>query len=142
MRALARVDHVRDGRAWLACESDSSGCTTCASGRGCALRRLDRTGAGLLEVPAQGPAGALLAEGDAVTIEVSERELLRAAFAAYLPPLAGILAGPLLATHLAAGDELAAVAAAGIGLLLGWVVSRAWLRRAPPRLELSGLDGP
>ena len=64
-----------------------------------------------------------------------------ATFAAYLPPLAGILAGPLLATHLAAGDELAAVVAAGIGLLLGWVVSRAWLRRTPPRLVLSGLDG-
>jgi positive regulator of sigma E activity len=91
-------------------------------------------------VPAQGAGGALLAPGDAVTVQVSEGELLRAAFAAYLPPFAGVLAGPLLAIHLAATDELAAVAASGIGLLLGWAVSRAWLRRAPPRFELSGPD--
>jgi positive regulator of sigma E activity len=137
MRTLARVHDVREGRAWLACEAASAGCAACGGRRGCTLRWLDRSGGGLLVVPAQGAGGPPLAPGDAVTVEVSEGELLRAAFAAYLPPLAGVLAGPLLAIHLAATDEPAAVAAAGIGLLLGWAVSRAWLRRVPPRFELS-----
>jgi positive regulator of sigma E activity len=135
MRTRARVHDVRDGRAWLECETAAGACTACAGGRGCALRWLGRSGSGLLEVPAQGPGGAALAPGDALTIEVSDGELLRAATAAYVPPLLGLLAGPVLARLLAAGDPIA-VAAAGLGLALGWAASRAWLRRSPPRVEL------
>jgi positive regulator of sigma E activity len=137
MRTRARVHDVREGRAWLACEAATGACTACAAGRGCALRLLGPSGGGLLEVPAQGPGGTLLARGDALTIEVSDRELLRAAVAAYVPPLIGLLAGPLVATLLSASDRIA-VAAAGAGLVLGWAVSRACLRRSPPHVELCG----
>lgn len=139
MRTRARVHDVREGRAWLACEAVAGTCTSCAGGRGCALRLLGPSGSRLLEVPAQGPGGTRLSPGDALTIEVSDRELLRAAVSAYVPPLIGLLAGPLVATLLSASDGIAVVAA-GAGLVLGGAVSRACLRRSPPQVELLETD--
>ena len=135
MRTAARVHDVRAGRAWLACET-AAGCPSCSGGRGCALRWLSRPGQPLLEVPERRPDGGRLAPGEAVTIEVPEGELLGAAARAYLPPLAGLLAGPLLAVTWAAG-ELAVLAAAVAGLAAGWVLARGWLRRSPPRYRLA-----
>jgi len=137
MRTRARVHDVREDRAWLECEAATGACTSCAGGRGCALRLLGPSGSRLLEVPAQGPGGTLLAQGDALTIEVGDRELLRAAVAAYVPPLVGLLTGPMVAALLSASDGIA-VAAAAAGLVLGWAVSRAYLRRSPPLVELRG----
>lgn len=90
----------------------------------------------MLEVPEQGADGTRLVPGAAVDLEVDDGELLRAALLAYLPPLAGLLGGPALATYLAAAGEAAAVAAATAGLAAGWAASRAWLRRAPPRYRI------
>ena len=41
------------------------------------------------------PEGTPLRPGDSVIIEVDDGELLRAAALAYVPPLAGLLAGPV-----------------------------------------------
>lgn len=135
MRTVARVQDVRAGRAWLACET-AAGCPSCSGGRGCALRWLSGPGEPLLEVPEQRPDGGRLAPGEAVAIEVPEGELLRAAARAYLPPFAGLLAGPLLAVAWTA-DDLAALLAAIAGLAAGWAAARGMLRRSPPRYRLA-----
>ena len=142
MKAVARVQDVRQGRAWLACETASVACAACAGSRGCALRWLGRPGEPTLEVPERRADGTRLAPGDGVVLEVSDGELLRTAALAYLPPLAGLLGGPLAAILLDSRSEGVAVVAAAIGLALGWGTSRAWLRHSPPRYELSAAEPP
>jgi len=143
MKATARVRDVREGRAWLACETTAVACAACAGGRGCALRWLGRAGGGTkLEVPARGIDGRRLAPGDGVTLEVSDGELLRLAALAYLPPLAGLLGGPLAAMLLDLRSEPVAVVGAAFGLALGWGASRSWLRRSPPRYQIRAAEQP
>lgn len=136
MHALARVRDVRSDRLLLACESVAASCGACAGGRGCALRWLARPGGSTLEVDATALGGSQLRPGDAIELEVDDGELLRAALFAYLPPLVGLLGGPMVAAGVAPGHELAALGAAGGGLAAGWVVARWWLRRSPPRYRL------
>jgi len=142
MRTTARVRDVRDGRAWLACEAAASTCDACNGGRGCALRWLARAEGAVLEVPAEAADRRRLATGDGILVEVSDGELLRAALLAYLPPLAGLLAGAGFATVLAPGGQAIAMLASLAGLVAGWSVSRAWLRRSPPRYRLQLEAGP
>lgn len=142
MRTAARVRDVRDGRAWLACEAAASACDACSGGRGCALRWLARAEGAVLEVPAEAADGRRLAAGDGILVEVSDGELLRAAMLAYLPPLVGLLAGAGFAALLAPASQAAAVLASLAGLVAGWAVSRAWLRRSPPRYRLQVEEGP
>ena len=142
MRTTARVRDVRDGRAWLACEAAASTCHACSGGRGCALRWLARADGAVLEVPAEAADGRRLATGDGILLEVSDGELLRAAMLAYLPPLAGLLAGAGGATMLAPGVQATAVLASLAGLVAGWAVSRVWLRRSPPRYRLQVEEAP
>lgn len=132
MRAAARVLEVREGRARLECESATAACSACQGGRGCALRWLARPGAPSLEVPVRTGDGTSFQAGDRVTLVMSDGEMLRAVALAYLPPLAGLLGGPLLATRGLGGGEGAALLAAVAGLGIGWAVGRAWLRRTPP----------
>lgn len=136
MQTLARVRDVRPGRVLLACESAAASCGACGGGRGCALRWLARPGGPLLEVDATALGGSQLRPGDGVEVEVDDGELLRAALLAYLPPLIGLLAGPMVAAGVAPGHELAALGGAGVGLAAGWAVARWWLRRSPPRYQL------
>ena len=142
MRTTARVRDVRDGRAWLACEAAASTCHACSGGRGCALRWLARADGAELEVPAEAADGRRLATGDGILLEVSDGELLRAAMLAYLPPLAGLLLGAGGATVLAPGMQATAMLASLAGLVAGWAVSRAWLRRSPPRYRLQVEEAP
>jgi len=142
MRTTARVRDVRDGRAWLACEAAASTCHACSGGRGCALRWLARADGAVLEVPAEAADGRRLATGDGILLEVSDGELLRAAMLAYLPPLAGLLLGAGGATVLAPGMQATAMLASLAGLVAGWAVSRAWLRRSPPRYRLQVEEAP
>lgn len=137
MRATARVLEVEAGRARLSCETPATGCVACGGGRGCALRWLARSAGPTLEVAATSREGHPLVAGDGVALEVSDGELLRSTLLAYLPPLAGLLAGPLIVRFAVAGNEAGAAIAAVAGLALGWGASRAWLRRSPPRYELS-----
>jgi sigma-E factor negative regulatory protein RseC len=136
MKATARVQQVRDGRAVLACETVASACEACSGGRGCALRWLGRQGGATLEAPELGSDGTRLVPGMAVVVEVGDGEVLRSAMLAYVPPLAGLLAGASIARMVAAGDEVSAVLAAGAGLAFGWAAARVWLRRSPPRFQL------
>jgi len=136
MRARARVESVTAGRARLACEAPASSCAACAGGRGCALRWLGRATGTTLDVPETVASRDQLVPGDAVVIEVSDGDLLRAALRAYLPPLLGLLAGAAVARLGAGAGEGVAVLAALAGLVIGWGVARAWLGRAPPRYRL------
>ena len=102
-------------------------CARCAAGRGC--------GAGLFGqrrqpavIEAKVAAGVTLAPGDRVRLEFLAPELVRAAWLAYGLPLAGLLIGVLIATRLAPGDDVAAVASAALGLFAGaWYGRRSLL---------------
>ena len=141
MRATARVLEVTGERAQLTCEAAEGACSACAGGRGCALKRLAGRGTVRLDVPRRDVGGVLLEPGARVTVEVGDGEMLVSAARAYLPPLGGVLALPLL-TRAAwgAGDGVALFAAVA-GLLLGWAWARAWLRRTPPRVVVAVGDG-
>ncbi len=136
MKAAARVREVNGNRARLECDSATFACAACADRGGCALKRLAGGHEPRLEVPARAIDGVLLVPGSRVTVEVDEGELLGAALRAYLPPLVGLLAGALLARAVAGGGEGLVLFCAAAGLLLGWAVSRAWLRRSPPRVAV------
>jgi positive regulator of sigma E activity len=136
MEAAARVCEVDADQALLACESPAVACSRCAGGGGCALRRLSGGRSALLAVPRRVPGGEPLSVGVRVTVAVSEGELLRAAGRAYLPPLAGLLAGPALARGLATGGDGWMLLGAVAGLALGWAVARTWLQRVPPAVAV------
>ena len=140
MEAPALVREVDADRALLACEAPAAGCGACAGGGGCALRRLSGGGPALLAVPRRVPGGELLSIGTRVTVAVSEGELLRASGRAYLPPLAGLLAGPALARGLVDGDGWLLLGAV-TGLVAGWAVARAWLRQVPPAVTVNVARG-
>ncbi len=135
MKTMARVLEVTDERARLACDSIPQTCSACRGG--CLLRRLAPGEAANLEVPRVDAAGVSLETGAHVTVEVGGRELMGAAVRAALLPLAGALAGPLLlrafAGDLAASDG-AAVFAATVGLVAGWMAARFWLHQRPPQV--------
>lgn len=133
---------MRAGRVLLECEAAAAACAACAGRRGgCALRWLAGPGNAMLDVVDPAPRGPALQPGDGVIVEVDDGELLRAAALAYLPPLAGLLAVPLVVAVLLPGHEAAALAGAALGLLAGWGVARAWLRRSPPRYRLRIAEG-
>jgi positive regulator of sigma E activity len=136
VKAAARVLEVNGTRARLECDSTTATCAACAGRGGCALQRLAGGRESRLEVSTRAADGVLLVPGARVTIEVGEGELLGAATRAYLPPLTGVLAGPLLARAAADGGEGLVLVGALAGLLLGWAVSRIWLRRSPPRIAV------
>jgi positive regulator of sigma E activity len=141
MRTAAKVLEVMGGRARLGCESTSSACSACGGGGGCAMLRLAPRGEPRVEVPLHDADGRRLEPGARVSVEVADGELLGATLRACLPPLAGVLAGPLLARAVpGGGDGIAAAAALG-GLLLGWAIARTWLRRSPPAFAVR-LDEP
>jgi positive regulator of sigma E activity len=122
VRTAARVTEVLDGRARLTCDR-APACGACAGSRGCALRWLVPAGESILEVSAVAAHGVALEAGQPVTV---------AAARLYLPPLAGLVGGPLLAFGaFGAGDGVALAAAAG-GMILGWTAARGWIRRSPP----------
>jgi sigma-E factor negative regulatory protein RseC len=135
MEATARVLTVGGGRARLACQ-DRATCSSCGSGRGCALRWLSRSGSPTLEVPDRTDDQQPLRPGQAVTIEAGEGEVLRAAVVVYVPPLAGLLAGALLGRGLGVSGEGATLATAVLGSAVGWWVTRSWSRRNPPRISV------
>jgi positive regulator of sigma E activity len=125
----------------LECEAAAEACGACAGRRGCALRWLARPGSPVFEVVDPAPGGRALSPGDCVILEVEDGELLRAAALAYVPPLAGLLAVPLVVAPLLPGNEPAVLAGAVLGLAAGWGAARAWLRRAPPRYRLRVAEG-
>jgi|MudIll2142460700_1097286.scaffolds.fasta_scaffold163880_3 sigma-E factor negative regulatory protein RseC len=133
MEARARVLLMRDGRATLACE-DASSCGACGPGRGCGLRWLAGNGRRTIDVPVRPDDPVPLQSGETVTVSLADGDLLRIATRLYVPPLVGLLAGPLLLRGASYEGEGATVLAALAGLLLGWFLARGWVRAVPPRI--------
>ena len=133
MEARARVLQMRDGLATLACE-EASACGACSPGRGCGLRWLSVGGRRTIDVPVPPDDPVPLQSGEAVTVSLPDGDLLRIALRLYVPPLLGLLIGPLLARGASYEGEGAAVLAALAGLLVGWFLARAWVRAVPPQI--------
>lgn len=74
----------------------------------------------------------MLEPGDTVEIEVDDAGLLLAACRLYLPPLCGVLAGPLLLRIAGLEEGVAPLLAAACGLGLGALVARRWTRNGVP----------
>ncbi|MCH9692913.1 MAG: SoxR reducing system RseC family protein [Gammaproteobacteria bacterium] len=103
-----------------------SACARCAEGRGC--------GAGLLggqdrESTIQASVGAnvRVRNGDAVSIALQPRNILRASFVVYGYPMLGAVAGAALAWQANLGDLAAALAALS-GIAVGLAVARVRLK--------------
>ncbi len=126
----ARVVATEPGYA-LVEAAPSGGCSACGVQGGCGVSKLGKLlpqRARLLRVANELAARA----GDEVTLGVADDALLSSALAAYLPPLAGLLAGALIAAALGSGDLWPMLGAAG-GLLPGLAASRALSRRRQAR---------
>jgi positive regulator of sigma E activity len=102
-------------------------CPRCAAGKGC--------GAGLVSgderpqrVEALVPGHLELRQGDQVWLDLSSRDLLQAALAAYGAPLAGMLVAAA-AVYLAAVSDLQAILATLLGGFVGAVTGRVYLHR-------------
>ena len=122
------VVEVRDGQAWIECAADAAACGACAGGRGCAWTS-NTGGVRRLAAPAQLD-GTPLEPGERVELEADDGRLLAAAARLYLPPLAGLLAGPA-ALRLAGLDVgTTSLLAAAAGLLAGGLLARALTRNA------------
>jgi sigma-E factor negative regulatory protein RseC len=127
-RVAGTVVAVTDGCAIVECATLPSGCSTCASGGGC--RGFAATpGSRTLSVPL--PAGESWRPGDLVELTVDETALLRGALRLYLPPLAGVLAGPALLHAWGGATGAWELAAGAVGLLAGLVAARLWTQRTP-----------
>lgn len=128
-RVAGTVVEVRDGRAIVECETAASSCGACSSGRGCSWRRA--AGTRRLEVEAARPEGPLR-PGQAVELAIDDSRLLAAAARLYLPPLAGVLLGPVALRLAGLEAGLAPLAAAILGLMVGAWVARRWTRGCAP----------
>jgi positive regulator of sigma E activity len=87
-------------------------------------------------VPDRTSDGLPLLPGASVILELDDGELLSSIRRAFLPPLAGLIAGPLLARSVLSADETGALVAAVAGLLAGWAAARALLERRPARVAV------
>ena len=117
------VIRVDGGDAWVETERRSS-CSDCSAKVGCGHAILGKALGrrfNIVRVPSVGE----LKTGDCVVLGLREEALLRSSFAVYLVPLAGLLAGVLGGSLLAAeaGGDLTALIGGVAGLLLGlsWV---------------------
>ena len=121
------VTRIQAGLAVVECAATAVGaCASCANGRGCGWQRTGLRRQLLLEVPA----GELPPQpGESVAIAVDDRQLLAAALRLYLPPLAGLLAGPALLRASGLEQGAAPLLAAVVGLALGAAVAWRWTRR-------------
>jgi positive regulator of sigma E activity len=124
------VTRIEAGRAVVECAATAVGtCATCAGGRACGWQRSGLHRQLLLDLPAgESP----LQPGETVAITVDDRELLTAALRLYLPPLAGLLAGPAMLRASDWEQGAAPLLVATLGLALGGVVAWRWTRRPVP----------
>jgi positive regulator of sigma E activity len=141
MKVVGTVVASLDGRRIVvACKpSAAAACAACAAGRGCGARARSGESRLTLDVPAGRP---LPAVGDLIELEAPAVDLLGAAAWLYLPPLAGLLAGPLLLRALGLGDGLLVLLAAAAGLVAGMLVARTALRERCPAARLPAWPDP
>jgi sigma-E factor negative regulatory protein RseC len=125
---VGRVESVGDETVTVVVDSPVA-CQRCASGKGCGAGLL-ASGESLRRIDVASPPGMRFAIGDAVTLSISPRQLLRAASIAYGVPLASLVTGAGLAWLSGAGQGGPwAIGFAIAGLGTGIVVSRRLLRR-------------
>ena len=115
------VLHAADGIAVVEAVRRSS-CGSCAAAGGCGTSLLDRfLGRRPLRLQVENSLG--VAAGEAVVVGVPESALLRAAAAAYLGPLAGLIGGAILGQHwplpsTAGATELTSIVGGVLGLVV------------------------
>jgi sigma-E factor negative regulatory protein RseC len=115
----AVVVRAESAGVWVEAVEPSSGCGAC-DGRGCGSRRLAemfQRGARHFQVDSE----LALRVGDRVIVGIADGSVLRSAGRAYGVPLAGMLAGALLAQAVWPGDAsaVAGLAAGGVAGVLG-----------------------
>jgi positive regulator of sigma E activity len=142
LRVTGVVTQVEAGVARIECSpAGQPACATCATGRGCGWQRSSqarRIELNALQGNCQLQAGQLEA-GQTLELEVDEGRLLRAACRLYLPPLAGLLAGPALLRMAGLEQGVLPFAAACAGLGLGAAVAWRWTRDVVP-IRWRGVD--
>jgi positive regulator of sigma E activity len=133
------VIRVVAGRASIECdESTQAACGACAAGRGCGWQRSNQPRQ--LEIAVRQGLRELR-PGDRLALHIDDSRLFWAACRLYLPPLAGLLAGPALLRI--AGWEQGGfpLLAAAFGLVAGGLIARRWTRSAVP-VTYQWLGGP
>jgi positive regulator of sigma E activity len=121
------VTRIQSGQAVVECAATAAAaCASCAHGRGCGWQQSGLSRQLLLDLPV---GECPLRPGESVAITVDDRQLLAAALRLYLPPLAGVLAGPALLRATGWEQGAAPLLAAGAGLALGAIVAWRWTRR-------------
>jgi len=125
---VGRVESVRDGMLTVVVDAGVA-CPRCASGQGCGAGLL-ASSEGVRRIDVSQPPGMSVRVGDAVSLSISPRQLLRASFIAYGVPLISLVAGAGLARMVGAGQGgLLPVVIAVAGLGIGIIASRRLLRR-------------
>jgi positive regulator of sigma E activity len=124
------VTRVEAGRARVECGVlNHPACGTCAAGRGCGWQRTNQRRR--LEIDAhQGVR--TLEPGDRLELQIDDARLLRAACRLYLPPLAGLLAGPALLRVAGWERGFTPLLGAVLGLVVGGLLAWWWTRAGIP----------
>jgi positive regulator of sigma E activity len=124
------VTRVEAGRARVECSvAHHPACGTCATGRGCGWQRSSHP----RQLEIDGRQGTrTLAPGDRLEVQIDDARLLRAACRLYLPPLAGLLAGPALLRVAGWEPGLTPLLAAVFGLAAGGLLAWRWTRAGVP----------
>ena len=124
------VTRVDAGRARIECgSSNHPACGTCAAGRGCGWQRSSQPRR--LEIDAR-QGSRTLVPGDQLEVQIDDARLLRAACRLYLPPLAGLLAGPALLRVVGCEQGATPLLAALLGLVAGGLIAWRWTRAGIP----------
>ena len=133
------VTRVEAGRARVECGiSNHPACGACAAGRGCGWQRSNQPRR--LEIDAQQGARTL-EPGDRLEVRIDDASLLRAACRLYLPPLAGLLAGPALLRVVGWEQGVTPLLGALLGLVAGGFLAWRWTRAGVPvRWQWLGAD--
>ena len=131
------VTRVDSGRARVECAvTVHPTCGACAAGRGCGWQRSNQPRQ--LDIDAkQGDRS--LQPGDRLELQVDDARLLLAACRLYLPPLAGLLAGPAILRVAGWEQGVTPLLAAVVGLVTGGLIAWRWTRaQVPVRWRWSG----
>ncbi|NGX16749.1 SoxR reducing system RseC family protein [Wenzhouxiangella sp. XN24] len=123
-----RVLEVDGDWAWVACRRQVE-CPRCAEGRGCGGGVLGKLLGDRLHKVRAATGSVAVEPGDQVLIGLGEDAVLRAAAAVYLVPLVAALAVGATAATITGGGDLAAIAGAAAGLILGLGWARRYGRR-------------
>ena len=133
------VTRVEAGRARVECGvSNYPACGTCAAGHGCSWQQSSQPRRLVVDAR-QGLR--TLAPGDRLEVQVDDARLLRAACRLYLPPLAGLLAGPALLRIMGWEQGVLPLLGALLGLVAGGFLAWRWTRAGLPiRWQWLGAD--